>query len=105
MQPENPVLRKEDAGRIYQGGDLDNRIKTLFDGLSVPNKDQVIPDPAIDDPIYCLVEDDALITGLEISTHRLLSPPNTSKHDVRLITGVEVSVSQNRLYNGAFLGD
>jgi len=36
-------LRKEDAGHIvYQGGDLDNRIKTLFDGLSVPNQDQVI---------------------------------------------------------------
>src|SRR5262245_43554202 len=32
-------LRKENAGHIYQGGDLDNRIKTLFDGLSVPNKD------------------------------------------------------------------
>jgi hypothetical protein len=99
-------LRKEDAGHIvYQGGDLDNRIKTLFDGLSVPNKDQVIQDPTIDDPIYCLVEDDALITGLEISTHRLLSRPNASKHDVRLIIGVEVSVSQSRLYNGGFLGD
>jgi hypothetical protein len=95
-------LRKEDAGHIYQGGDLDNRIKTLFDGLSVPNKDQVVHDPTIADPICCLVEDDALITGLEISTHRLLSRPDASKHDVRLIIGVEVSVSQHRL---AFLGD
>jgi hypothetical protein len=33
------------------------------------------------------------------------SRPNASKHDVRLIIGVEVSVSQNRLYNTAFLGD
>jgi hypothetical protein len=98
-------LRKEEAGHIYQGGDLDNRIKTLFDGLSVPNKDQVVPDQTTIDPIYCLVEDDALITGLDISTQRLLSRPNASKHDVRLIIGVEVSVSQNRLYNAAFLGD
>jgi hypothetical protein len=88
-------LRKEDAGRVYQGGDLDNGIKTLFDGLSVPNKDQVIPDQTINDPIYCLVEDDALITGLEISTHRLLSQPAASKHEVRLIIEVDVSVKSS----------
>jgi len=88
-------LRKEDAGRVYQGGDLDNKIKTLLDGLSVPQREQVIPDATIDDPIYCLVEDDALITGLEISTHRLLSRPNASKHEVRLIIEVDVSVKSS----------
>jgi hypothetical protein len=98
-------LRKEDAGRIYQGGDLDNRLKTLFDALSVPQKEQVVPDAAIDDPIYCLLEDDALITGLEISTHRLLSRPGALKHEVRLIIEVSVGVTQSRLYNQAFLGD
>ena len=86
-------LRKEDAGRVYQGGDLDNRIKTLLDGLSVPKKEQVIDDQTIDDPIYCLVDDDASITGLEISTHRLLSRPNASIREVRLI--IEVDVSKN----------
>ena len=29
-------LRQESPGKVYQGGDLDNRIKTLLDALSVP---------------------------------------------------------------------
>jgi hypothetical protein len=98
-------LRKEDAGRIYQGGDLDNRLKTLFDALSVPQRETVIPDATIDDPIHCMLEDDALITGLEISTGRLLSRPDASKLEVRLVMGVDVSVTQHRMYNQAFLGD
>jgi hypothetical protein len=29
-------LRHEPPGKIYQGGDLDNRIKTLVDALTMP---------------------------------------------------------------------
>jgi hypothetical protein len=29
-------LRKEKPGRVYQGGDLDNRVKTLLDALCIP---------------------------------------------------------------------
>jgi hypothetical protein len=64
-------LRKEDAGRVYQGGDLDNRLKTLFDALAVPPIDQVVDDQSVsDDPICCLLEDDAVIMGVNIETHR-----------------------------------
>ena len=84
-------LRKEDIGNlVYQGGDVDNRIKTLFDALSVPNEDQIIDDPNTDDPIYCLLEDDRLISGFSIETQRLLSNPNASTHDVRLVIEVDV---------------
>ena len=70
-------LRKEDAGRVYQAGDLDNRLKTLFDALAVPVTDQVISDDSsIADPIYCLLEDDALIMGINVQTHRLLARPD-----------------------------
>lgn len=35
-------LRKEEPGAlIKQGGDIDNRIKTLFDGLKVPSQDDM----------------------------------------------------------------
>jgi hypothetical protein len=97
-------LRKEEPGRVYQGGDLDNRLKTLFDALSIPNKDQVIDDPTMAGPIYTLLEDDALITKVDVETHRLLSRPNASKHEVRLIIEATVSVTQSRLYNQPFLG-
>jgi hypothetical protein len=98
-------LRKEDAGRIYQGGDLDNRLKTLFDALAVPNNDQIVSDDTISDPIYALLEDDALITGFDVESGRLLSRPGASVHEARLVIEVDVRVTQPRLYNQPFLGD
>jgi hypothetical protein len=98
-------LRKEEPGRLYQGGDLDNRLKTLFDALSVPNQDQIVNDSALDDPIYCLLEDDRLIASLAVDTHRLLAQPDASKHEVHLVIEVDVRVTQSRLYNQPFLGD
>ena len=99
-------LRKEEPGRVYQGGDLDNRLKTLFDALSVSNSQQVvIGDTSINDPVHCLLEDDALITNCNIETHRLLSRPEGSKHEVHLVIEVDVRVTQSRLYNQFFLGD
>jgi hypothetical protein len=98
-------LRKEDTGRIYQGGDLDNRLKTLFDALSVPQNEQVVPTASIADPIYCLLEDDGLITAVNVETHRLLARPSASKHQVLLVVEVDIGITQSRLYNQAFLGD
>jgi hypothetical protein len=98
-------LRKEEPGRVYQGGDMDNRLKTLFDALSVPTAEQVANDPTIEDPIYCLLEDDGLIAGLNIETHRLLSRPNSTKHEVHLLVEVDVRVTHPRAYNEPFLGD
>jgi hypothetical protein len=99
-------LRKEMPGKVYQGGDLDNRLKTLLDALSVPaHREQIMNDPSIDDPILCLVEDDALITGLSINTDRLLSRPNAHPSDVRMDIEVDVRVTDARPYNATFLGD
>jgi hypothetical protein len=98
-------LRKEEPGRVYQGGDLDNRLKTLFDALSVPNADQIVDDGSVENPIYCLLEDDGLITGCAIDTHRLLSRPNSSQHEVHLVVEVDVRVTHPRSYNESFLGD
>ncbi len=99
-------LRRGPAGKVYQGGDLDNRIKTLLDALAIPpHREHVLNDPTITDPILCLVEDDSLITGLSVETERLLSRPNTPESEVRLIIEVDVRVSDSRLYNTMFLGD
>ncbi len=98
-------LRKEEPGRVvYQGGDLDNRLKNLFDALAVPREEQ-IRDSTLGDPIYCLLEDDALIMHCNIKTQRLLSKPDASKHDVHLVVEVDVRVTQPRTYNIPFLGD
>jgi hypothetical protein len=98
-------LRREEPGRIYQGGDLDNRIKTLFDSFSIPNPDQMVKDHAFtDDPIYCLMEDDKLITGLNVQTHQLLRDGG-SPLEVRLIIEVDVRAVEYRPYNQPFLGE
>ena len=74
-------LRAEPPGNILQrggsgGGDLDNRMKVLFDGLWLPERGQVklkpddTPDPS---PMYVLVEDDSLITSLKVTADRFLA--------------------------------
>jgi hypothetical protein len=98
-------LRKEEPGRVYQGGDIDNRLKTLFDALAIPSTEQIIDDANISDPIYCLMEDDRLITGFSIETHRLLSRPGVTEHHVQLVIEVDVRVALSRSYNHPFLGD
>jgi hypothetical protein len=89
-------LRPEEPGRILQSGDLDNRIKTLFDALRLPaNLDECGgKTPSIDfDPMYCLLEDDKLISEVRVVTDRLLMLPRTktvSMHDVFLVMNIKI---------------
>ena len=71
------LLRPELPGQIVtQSGDIDNRLKTLLDALKVPNQPDDLPHEAIplegERPFFCLLEDDNLITSLDIKTDRLL---------------------------------
>ena len=38
---EIKALSHDPFGAVIQSGDLDNRLKTLFDALCIPNKDQI----------------------------------------------------------------
>ncbi len=69
-------LRREIPGGLLQSGDLDNRIKTLFDALSIPNDDQIHGFEPTDAEklFFCLLEDDSLITGFRVRSDRLLEP-------------------------------
>jgi hypothetical protein len=97
-------LRNEPRGHLLQDGDLDNRIKTLCDALGIPKDDFQYDDMSLVDPVFCLVEDDALITGLDVRTEQLLSPRGVSK-EARLVIEVDVRISHARSYNAAFGGD
>ena len=73
------MLRPEAPGMIItKGGDIDNRLKTLLDSLRAPKELQELPkddSPKNDeDPYFCLLEDDNLITKLSVVTDRLLEP-------------------------------
>jgi hypothetical protein len=80
---------------VVQGGDIDNRLKTLFDALSVPTKEQVQAirhkgwQPGNDEvPFHCLLSGDDLITNVSVETDRLLASEQPSH--VKLIIGVMV---------------
>lgn len=70
---------RERAGNIIQrrsgpdGIDIDNRIKHLLDALTMPQDNQVagiMPNPA-EKVLFCLLEDDKLVTRLAVTTARL----------------------------------
>ena len=71
-------LRRDEPGSLIKGGgDIDNRIKVLFDALRMPKGYQELEgfQPATDEsPFFCLLEDDRLITEVKVTTDRLLTP-------------------------------
>lgn len=87
------LLRPEPPGRIItRSGDIDNRMKTLFDALSMPpHANQLPKEAAIDheEPIYCLLEDDNLISSVSIHTDTWWTKPNSAS-DVVLLLRVSI---------------
>lgn len=99
-------LRKEDPGALLlQAGDLDNRIKLLFDALKVPSVDAVNSRPQKQDTTYCLMEEDSLIYRFEVDSDRLLFPETEKREEVYLIIEVIVRVLRVGEWNMALLGN
>ncbi len=90
------LLRPEGPGQIRDSaGDIDNRIKTLIDALRIPSHASEMKkragDEADPNPMYCLLQDDKLITRLAVTTDRLLFPETGSGREVLLIIKVETA--------------
>lgn len=88
-------LRPSDPGKVIWAGDIDNRLKTLFDALKIPDAQDRYGDVPIDDgerPFFCLLEDDKLITRVAVETDQMLEPVGSKfdMGDVRLIINVEL---------------
>ena len=94
------LLRPGSPG-VLSGGDIDNRMKTLFDALTIPNRDQIpsgeTPDPD-GCPIHCLLEDDGLITGVRVTSDRLLES-TVGQSEVLVVIAVDVSCTRATLAN------
>jgi hypothetical protein len=100
------MLRHGGKGGVL--GDIDNRLKTLFDALQLVERPGDLPtDPASGEPVkatddekpfYVLLENDRLITAISVETDTLLEPvedPETHKevpmeNAVRLVISVTV---------------
>ena len=70
------ILWRDDPGAILSNrGDIDNRLKVIFDALQIPQANALPADAFVaedENPFLCLLEDDKLITDLHIHTERLL---------------------------------
>lgn len=98
-------LRREPPGQLVSGGgDIDNRIKVLFDALRVPQDENELRGCGPEKTMACLTEDDKLITGFRVTTDRLLEPPASPSNvnDVRLIINVEVKPTKLTTENMAY---
>jgi len=96
-------LRPEPPGSlITQGGDIDNRLKTLFDALRMPKVESEIPKGDLprkeENPFFCLLEDDALITKLSVKTDRLLESSPSDNH-VHLLIAVKTKGTVGTWFN------
>lgn len=89
------MLRPEHPGRILQRADIDNRLKTLFDALRYPDKLQEVPPtwtPSPDEqPLFCLLEDDRLVTRINVEADRLLNARD--QNEVMLTVGVQLKAT------------
>ena len=89
-------LRPDAPGSVLASGDIDNRLKTLFDALRLPKGTQELvgyESPRNDErPFFCLLEDDSLITHVSVETDTLLQPTGNASNvnDTRLMIHVKL---------------
>ena len=95
------LLRPAPPGAILRdGGDLDNRIKTLIDGLRLPTQTELPPNwtpDADQQPFFCLLQDDKLVSGFSVVSDRLLDDPT---HDQEALVIIHVRVTALRVTMG-----
>jgi hypothetical protein len=95
------LLPNAPGSLISQGGDIDNRLKTLLDALRMPKVEAEIPKgqkPKSDEfPFFCVLEDDALITKVSVDTDRLLQ--EMSGTYVHLLVRVKTKIVEGTWFN------
>ena len=91
--------------------DIDNRVKTIMDGLRCPQNEHEIGanTPNNIGPIYTLLDDDHLITKLSVNTSHLLDTAIFSEHiqqspdSIFMLIDVNVRVAEGTLENLPFM--
>jgi hypothetical protein len=101
-------LRPEAPGLLINSGDLDSRLKTVFDALRMPKSREEAggQDPQHDeDPFYVLLEDDKLISEIKVTTDQLLLLPAERElrpNDAFLVINVKLLPTYPSPNNWAF---
>ena len=88
-------LRPGMPGGAVQSGDIDNRLKTVFDALRIAQNESELAGSAPlegEQPFFCLLEDDSLIEKVSVESDLLLEPIGElfAPNDARLVISVSV---------------
>jgi len=90
-------LRHDPPGSVVHAGDLDNRVKTLIDALRKPGNTKELrgnESPAEgEEPFFCLLEDDQLVTSLAVESDRYLIPMAGKRDEDRRHVHVVITVN------------
>jgi hypothetical protein len=89
------MMRRDGGASVFTAGDIDNRIKTLLDCLRVPvSSAELVGNEQPQDgenPFFCLLRDDKLITGFSVETDQLYDYPDDAQETfVKLVISVEI---------------
>jgi hypothetical protein len=106
-------LRKKRPGALFEHGDIDNRLKTLVDALSVPDANQGYEKRTQGDEelpyFHCLLENDRLVSKITVETDYLLQElpineehPEPNENDARLVITVRLKPYETTLLNILF---
>jgi hypothetical protein len=101
------ILRRQEPNKLFTGaGDIDARVKTLLDGLRMPQQCSelggAVPEDG-EDPFFVLLEDDRVIHELNITTDRLLVPPKPHESQREIVAIIKVRTRTFSLQLGHFL--
>ena len=69
---------------LHPRGDIDNRFKTLFDALQMPQNGQEIGGEVSrndEDPFFVLLQEDDSIANVSLTSDRLLDVPFSNSYD------------------------
>jgi hypothetical protein len=101
-------LRTDEHPFVFHGGDIDGRLKILFDSMRMgDNADELrgfSPEPT-EDPFCVLLEDDKLISEVHVNTAGLLKLPDNKpvdRHDVYLQVTVQINTRVKGSYSWVF---
>jgi hypothetical protein len=95
-------LRPEKPGNVF--GDIDNRIKTLIDSLRIPKNSEIPKGDSPkenENPFYCLLEDDSLVSRFSVSTDHFLDWKD--EYEVLVIITVNVKKTKSDISNADFV--
>lgn len=100
------LLRPGQPGNVVHGGDIDNRVKTLLDALSAPAQLTQVPTDmrptSPTDPKFVLLDDDKLVTRLNVETERLLGADDSDT--VHLTIRVNIGLTRWMMGNMVLSG-